>query len=337
MDLCLSVVPKPDDALIHQMSLLSWITPQEVTDYIAKVERQLEHQTKAEFEKRRWKMHTLYKHNTKDKLEAMCRNLRIPVTPSLAKHNLAELICKKKGEPLPPQYTQPLYHGKLSVVPNTTSAINKLTIHELKAILKHHGYSPIGNKDQLVLRVFMLRHNKRAAITAREEEQLKDLIQLTYKLIFEQRALSLSSHVYRRRAYALQTIKPHFVSMPSHIHSEQDLKHLFQPLLDHIEQERLKRDSEDKVGLRVLHQSSGTVSQEEQFKQVGTKVKIQWSDTEVAGTGWKPGWFTATVQQYCESTDMLVITYSAEPGQIYEEELTPLISSNKIRLVSSPL
>ena len=114
-------------------SLLTWITPREVLDYIAKLESQLENQTKLELERRRWKVHSLYKNNTKEKLEAMCKSLRIPVTPSLAKHNLAELVCNKKGEPLPPQYTQP---GKLSAVPCTTSAINKLTIHELRAILK---------------------------------------------------------------------------------------------------------------------------------------------------------------------------------------------------------
>ena len=32
VDLCLSVVPKPDDTLIHQIALLSWVTPREVKD-----------------------------------------------------------------------------------------------------------------------------------------------------------------------------------------------------------------------------------------------------------------------------------------------------------------
>ena len=47
----------------------------------------------------------------KDHLEAMCRTLRIPVTPSLMEHNLAALICEKNGESLPPQFSQPLYHA----------------------------------------------------------------------------------------------------------------------------------------------------------------------------------------------------------------------------------
>ena len=339
LDLCLSVIPKPDDSRIHLLALLSWVTPREVKEYISKQENQFDSQVKSEIQRRRWKVHPLYKNNNRDKLEAMCKSMRIPVTSSLAKHNLAELICKRKGEQCPPQYTQPLYHGNLSAVPCTTSAINKLTVHELRAILKHHGYSTIGSKDQLTLRVFMLRQNKRVGITAREEEQLKDLIYLTYNLIHEQRKLSITSHVYRKRTYTLQTVKPHFVPLPAHVSCEQDLKVIFQPLLDHIDKKRSNHEEEDQICPPMLHKSNlGTdLPSDEQFKQVGAKIKVQWSDTEVAGTGWRPGWFTATVQQYCEESDILVITYSAEPGQIYEEELTPLISNNKIRLVSSPL
>ncbi len=183
----------------------------------------------------------------------------------------------------------------------------------------------------------MLRQNKRVGITAREEEQLKDLIRLTYTLIYEQRKLSINSHVYRKRTYPLQTVKPHFVPLPNHVSCEQDLKVLFQPFMNHIDKERSKREEEDKTYRPMLHKSNlGTnLPSDEQFKQIGAKIKVQWSDTEIAGTGWRPGWFTATVQQYCEESDTLVITYSAEPGQVYEEELTPLISNNKIRLVSS--
>ena len=140
LDLRFSVIPNPNDALVHQISLLSWITPKEVRNYPARVEDQLDSQMKSELERRRWKSHPLYKTNTKDQLEAMCRTLRIPVTPSLAKHNPATRICEKNGESLPPQFSQPLYHGLLSAVPLTTSAISRLTVQELRSILKHHGY-----------------------------------------------------------------------------------------------------------------------------------------------------------------------------------------------------
>jgi len=46
--------------------------------------------------------------------------------------------------------------------------------------LKHHNVPPFGEKDQLVMKVLLLRQGKTAAITSREEGQLKDIIQLTY-------------------------------------------------------------------------------------------------------------------------------------------------------------
>lgn len=35
LDLCFSVIPNPDDALVHQIALLSWITPKDVRNYLA--------------------------------------------------------------------------------------------------------------------------------------------------------------------------------------------------------------------------------------------------------------------------------------------------------------
>ena len=35
-----------------------------------------------------WKQHPLYQKHTKDELDKMCRNLKIPVTPALVKHEL---------------------------------------------------------------------------------------------------------------------------------------------------------------------------------------------------------------------------------------------------------
>ena len=124
--------------MILQIALLSWVTPREVKDYISKQENQFENQVKSEMQRRKWKVHLLYKNNNREKLAGMCKSMHIPVTSALAKHDLAALIYEKKGEPCPPEYTQPLYHGKLSAAPCTTSAINKLTIQELRAILYRH-------------------------------------------------------------------------------------------------------------------------------------------------------------------------------------------------------
>ena len=73
--------------------ILFGTTPQKVWDYQEKIQTQVENQIRSELERKRWKSHHLYKSNTKLKLEAMCRDLRIPVTPALQKHRLVNLIC----------------------------------------------------------------------------------------------------------------------------------------------------------------------------------------------------------------------------------------------------
>ena len=344
MELCFAVIPKPEDVIIDQVSLLSWITPQEVRAFYQKIHGQFDSQMKVEVERRMWKMHPLFRNNTRNQLETICRTLKIPVTSTVLKHQLVRLISEAKGEDPPPSPSQPLYNGNISSLPKTVGAINHLTIPELRAILTHHGYSPIGRKDQLVMRVFLLRSNQTSAITAREEEQMKDLIELTYKVIFKQRQLNISSHVYRKRMFTLQTKSPHFIKAPPHVQSETDLQHLFDPLLKFIEDLRAQRAKDDENVLTPCTPttSAGVMLKDtdtliEQIAQVGAKIKVQWSADEVQDSGWRPGWYVGVVQQYDVDSDILVIAYSSEPENVYEEELTPLISNGKIKLVWTPL
>ena len=342
LDLCLSVVEHPSDDIVRQLSLLSWTTPQEVRDYETKVHAQVDNQIKAQLERERWKSHHLYKTQTKPQLESQCRKLKIPVTSTLLKHQLVDLISQHQGE-TPPEPVNCLYSGRLSSVPLTTASIRNLTIPKLRSILKHHNIPPFGEKDQLVMKVFLLRQGQTAAITSREENQLKDLIQLAYQTIYNQRYLNVSSHVYRKRTYTLQTISPHFIPPPSHVQCESDLQSLFQPLIDFLDRRKQQREDKDdrtpilknKTDDDTAPPSNENLAQ--RITQIGSKVKLHWSAEEVGDMGWRPGWYVATVQNYCQDTDMLTVTYSSEPDETYHEELLPLLSKGAIKLLWSPV
>ena len=71
--------------------------------------------------------------------------------------------------------------------------------------------------------------------------------------------------------------------------------------------------------------------------QTGAKIKVQWTRDETEFTGWKAGWYMATVHSYCMDTDILTLTYQSEPNHPYDEELTPLVAQEKIKLIWSPL
>ena len=54
-------------------------------------------------------------------------------------------------------------------------------------------------------------------------------------------------------------------------------------------------------------------------------------------SGWRPGWYKAKVHSYCEESDIITLKYLLEPNDIYEDEITPLLLQNKLKLLSTPL
>ena len=238
LDLCFTIVQE----LTDDLSLLSWIPPSEVKAYHNETLEAHENQAKAEREKQRWKSHPLYCFNTRSQLESMCKQ---PVTSSLAKHELVRLISNKKNEEPPQEPSHVLYDGDLPSVPISISGLSHLTIPKLKSILKYHHMPLVGNKDQLVLRVHLLRHNRSDAVTAREEKQLEDLVNLVHSVIRKQKFLVITHHLYRSRKYSLHNHCSHFVSVPPHIKSEDDLDSLFQPLISYMQSQRENRKQKD--------------------------------------------------------------------------------------------
>ena len=247
LDLCFTVVQELTEELTHQIALLSWITPHEVKAYHDKCTDIYRNQEITEREKERWKIHPQYRTSTKSQLEATCRQMRIPVTSALAKHELLKLISEKKGEAPPQPPKNIAYSGELSTIPTSVSGISTLTIAKLRSILKFHRIPIVGNKDQLVLRVHLLRHNKLDAVTAREERQLEDLIGLVRSIIRKQKSLSITHHVYRKRKYTLHSSSS-LVPIPLHITSVDDLNLLFEPLLSFIQ------SKDESVGSKMSQQ-----------------------------------------------------------------------------------
>lgn len=106
-------------------------------------------------EKDKWKTHLFGK--TKEELLRQCTQLKIPVQTSVAKMPLVKLICNKNGEPEQPT-PKPEFTGSFSSVPSTASAINCLTVGKLRQILRYYNMPVFGTKDELSLRVYLLRH-----------------------------------------------------------------------------------------------------------------------------------------------------------------------------------
>ena len=339
VDLCFTVLQSPTETIINQICLLSWVTTQEAREYQKKIEDQLQSQLMSEKEEVEisW---TLSQQN-QSTARSTVQKLKYPCYISSSETPVSSTHSGEEG--WGPTWWSTnwnnIYAGDLSTIPATTKGINRLSIAYLKSVLLYHNLAAIGRKEQLVLRTYLLRHNRMADVVAREEGQLKDLISIAQKVILEQRWLSFTSHVYQTRKYTLQPNKSKFIPVPSHIRTEEDLNILFKPLLEHIDHEDNKR-REEQVLPPPHYKGSRECSDaelQEQIIQTGSKVKVKWTTGELESTDWKGGWYKATVNSYCSETDMLTLTYVSEPGIPYEEELLPLLSNNKIKLLWSPM
>ena len=66
---------------------------------------------------------------------------------------------------------------------------------------------------------------------------------------------------------------------------------------------------------------------------VGTVVDVLWTEEELDGTNWKPGWYRGEVQQYDEDDDLLYILYFKDRA-VFSLKATGAFSDGIIRAVS---
>ena len=153
----------------------------------------------------------------------ICRQLNIPVTHTLPKSQLVKSI-KKRRQPPPTEPKLIKCNGNLSSIPSSLAGLSHLTLPKLRSILKYHHISHIGPKEQLVLRVYLLRQNRSVAAPAREEGQLTDLVHLMYEVIRKLKELKIINHIYRKRTCSSKQSRGcNSVSIPSHIGTTDDL------------------------------------------------------------------------------------------------------------------
>ena len=148
-----------------------------------------------------WKSHILYRTHTKPQLEALCQ---YSCLSSLLKCELVNVLAQKSGESPPKQSsTSKKYEGDL----NYRHPSFNNTLLEISAF--YHQLPILGSKEQLVLRICLVRHNRVADVVAREERQLRDLIDISQVVILNLRSLNFSSHIYRKRECTITGNNPY--------------------------------------------------------------------------------------------------------------------------------
>ena len=337
LQLCTQVISDPPEAILEQISLLAWIPTSLCKQFYEKQKKHIEDMIANDCNREAWNAHPLMRSYKKQELESMCRRKRIPISSSLNKFELVRLLSEHSKEtPIP---TPPLYSGSLASVPDTTTSIARLSVGKLRAILHWHHISPLGTKEELVLRVFLLRQQKTAVMFNQQEEDIRNTIDIVDKVIKAERVMnmSLTSHVYHKRRYSTSTANDNLLIVPESLIVHNNWIDLFNPLREYMQLLSQKRKESDESTLIACRSSTYQVNKEqeevEQMKEVGARVKVKWNKEEVGDSGWRPGWYAAVVQAYIEDSDTLVIVYPSEPNCTYSIELHKYLSEKSIKLI----
>jgi len=119
---------------------------------------------------------------------------------------------------------------------------------------------------------------------------------------------------------------------------------LYRPLLefiDIVEERSRENDDRSTAYLALSEKSVATSTEQEEVKEqicaIGSQIKVKWGKEELGNTGWHPGWYVADVQSYDAASDVISVVYPSEPKCIYNIELTPALSSAKIKLVRAAI
>jgi hypothetical protein len=316
----------PPDDVLFDISILAWIPVQDVTKYFQLKRDKMEKDFKTDVTRETWRNHTLYKKSVAE-LQQQCR--KDGLSPSGKKYELVQRLALASGEQDRSKF-QPSYCGKLSSLPKSLSELKKMPIPTIKYILKSNAISYAGNKDELVLRLYLLIHGRSYLAFYEQENQLKQCITTAKRIISLEIKQSILScdNIHRIRTYTTSFEKSK-IRIPENIQAITDLHKLFSALQRFVDHQTYRNLDDSNADEGVNEDNSDEYCE---YFEVGRQVKVKWTKEEIGDTGWRAGWYSAEVQKSDISSDEITIVYVSEPESTYEVEVTPLLAHGKLKL-----
>ena len=344
LDLAFRVFRKPEPALLKQVAFLAWVSDQEADNYFKESERLVQETLNDDVVKEKWVHHKLFTSNTKQELEAMCLAKRISFVGK--KHELVAKLAEEKDA----DRDVSIYDGIISNVPSSVSQLNKQPVRYLRAVLSHHGILSVGTKEELIIRIGLLKCGQQQAVFSRERKALVELISMFKELLGVERKQNRQGLVTRKRANAsnetsLMTTREAASAKKETICPPQKMEsRSVTETLDFLEKKIVLEEKKMQSVYRKSFQASekfGNVPSAKRartadsftrprsqrnrkvpekikesfnnmasdFVAVGSKVKVLWTEKELKGTTFKPGWYEGEIQWYDEDMDTVGILY----------------------------
>ncbi|KAJ7391492.1 hypothetical protein OS493_018539 [Desmophyllum pertusum] len=168
LDTCFRVLPTPSKEIMMSIAFLAWVSPEDASTYYDSVHKKLREQEDQDIKRETWRQHSLYREN-KETLVKMCSDSGL--LASGKKHELVERFVENKeskDEQVAYLDKADLYDGKMESIPNSTAGLMRLSVAQLRAILKTHHTLQLGTKEELVARVGLLKAGYPEAAFSRE-------------------------------------------------------------------------------------------------------------------------------------------------------------------------
>lgn len=131
----------------------------------------------------KWCNHPYYQKKVKSELMALCKQNGLSMLG--AKHELVERLVLAEGGKEPQVHF--FYNGDVKSLPSTTSSLGELTSGQLRSILRKHDLPTCGVKEELVIRILLLKFNKLSLCFHREKNALLDLVGMAKNVMYNEK------------------------------------------------------------------------------------------------------------------------------------------------------
>lgn len=334
LDLLYKINPNPTEDMFIDIALLVWIETDEVKRYFK--ERNEEDLRMFRHDKLRdqWKTTELYRKNSCQELQEKCK--RAGLSSAGLKHQLVERLYANTTEYTPPSIFRSDYEGNIEDLPNSLKGLHNLSTAQMKYILQYHGLLIRGNRDELILRLSLLKNGQYRYAFYQEQNEIVRTIKDGETLILAERMdyLSHPDDIYRKRTYSSADQTKSSCSIPG-LYTLQNLHELFKKLKDYLSiVKKLNSEKGEQLKMNTTNNvKAGSMEvDEEHIFVVGTKVKVKWSGKDLLGSGWKAGWYVAYVKSSDPLKDQIVVEHVIEPGCFYTLDVSPMIAEGSLKL-----
>ena len=346
--------PKPSQDLLSTIAFLAWIPIRQAEEFFTSASKDAELLAEEDDSKEFWSKHSLFIQNTREQLAAICSSKKLLETGK--KHELVEGIARATEGGSSWTGFCTTYSGNLSEVPLSVAQLNKQPVRFLRAVLRFHGYCPLGTKDELIIRVGLLKGGQIQTAFSRERMELMKRISILrdiYKLLAQEKEAKLyvlKSRTFGSDSAVLSTRDK--CGLKKVVHNDKlEVQGTIGDILDRQEHGLLKLENAvvEKIGNSVKtrkemspapskrrkYQESGeeakpsrkstrekqkpkkleeswVAEERELMTQVGTRIHVLWTENDLKGTTFKPGWYEGEVQEYDDDNDVIRVLYKDE-------------------------